>query len=155
MISATHTFPWSLFPTANHHLRDGHGKATFFAPRKARDSASTSTARLVRPQYRYETTPDCAYLEVDLPGVKKHDLKVEVEGHKLFITGKRYKSHHEETGTVSAPQGKPDVIYSLQVAFEYDADLVGTTPVNMSDGSLTLRVPLMERGEKRSIRITS
>lgn len=153
MVSTTHTFPWSLFPTANHHLRCGHGKVAFSSPRTSRDSSSST--RIVEPQHFYETTSESAYLEVDLPGVKEDNLRVKVEGHKLYITGNRYNTHHDESGTATTSEGEPDIVYSLIADFGHDANVIGTKVESMRDGSLTLQVPLNEQEKKYFIPLAS
>ncbi|HWP58944.1 MAG TPA: Hsp20/alpha crystallin family protein [Candidatus Acidoferrales bacterium] len=49
------------------------------------------------PSIDLRETPDAFILEVDLPGVNKEDVKVEIEGQDLILRGER-SSEHAESG---------------------------------------------------------
>lgn len=48
--------------------------------------------RVVEPQFTYTTGDSEGVLEIDLPGVSRDDLAVEVQGRRLTVTGKRFRS---------------------------------------------------------------
>lgn len=47
--------------------------------------------RVVEPEFTYTTADSEGVLEIDLPGVSRDDLAVEVQGRRLTVTGKRFR----------------------------------------------------------------
>lgn len=55
---------------------------------------NNSHVSTVEPFFRFDANDQHAFLEVELPGVTKPDLSVELNGHMMTITAMRYRSTH-------------------------------------------------------------
>jgi HSP20 family protein len=96
-------------------------------------------------------TDDAYLVEVDLPGVKKDQVNVEVTGGELVITGEI--TQRERTGALrraTRRQGK--FVYRTTLPGDVDP---GKVTASLADGVLTVRVPKAETAKPRRIEITS
>lgn len=88
-------------------------------------------------------TSDGEYLMIEVPGFNKSNLKVEIEGDKLFVSGKRtYKVNGEETTR--------SYFKSFNVGSVYDESQVEAT---VEDGILTVFIPNKTKVGKKKISI--
>ena len=84
-----------------------------------------------------EETDDAYTVEMDLAGVKKEDVHIEVSGRRLAVTGERKEKEREgimrrRTRTVGRFR------YEVVLPDDVSADKIEAT---MNDGVLTVRVP--------------
>ena len=85
------------------------------------------------------------YVEVDLPGVKKEDINVEVKDNILTISGERkFKKEEEDKGykRVESFFGKFERSFTLPA--DADADKI---EASVEDGVLKLTIPKIEQKE--------
>jgi HSP20 family protein len=89
---------------------------------------------------------DNAYvLEVELPGVKREDINIELVGNELMITGEL--KERERTGIVrrrTRRVGRFD--YRVMLPSQVDAQKI---EARLDNGVLTVSVPKLEQGRKR------
>jgi HSP20 family molecular chaperone IbpA len=91
--------------------------------------------------YEINHTKDGAYLLFEVPGFNKTNLKVELEGGKLLLEGKRtYKVNGEEKSK--------KISRSFDLGQGYDASSVEAT---IDDGILTVFIPNYKKQEKKRI----
>jgi HSP20 family molecular chaperone IbpA len=108
------------------------------------------------PIYRTNSTEAADILEVELPGVAKGDVKLDVTGLRLHISGARYeaKSDHEvpqgdgdETSEANqesgeaAPKMVPVVKYISSFSLSHKHADVGRISAEYNDGLLRVTVP--------------
>lgn len=72
--------PFDMFPAIDDLMR--HARL------ESRHQRRVETAR--EPSYSYQWEESGGTLEVEMPGVRKEDISVEVEGRNLRVTGKRH-----------------------------------------------------------------
>jgi HSP20 family protein len=93
---------------------------------------------------------DDGYLvQVELPGVKREDVTIELVGNELSITGEL--KEEERKGVVRKQTrrfGRFD--YRLALPDQLDTEKVDA---KLKDGVLTVRVPKVERAQRRQIQI--
>ncbi len=98
------------------------------------------------------TETDDAYLvEVDLPGVKRDDITVDLAGSELTITGELkekerqglFRHRTRRTGQFS---------YQVTLPRDVDADKI---KANLADGVLTVRIPKSDAVKPRRIAVTA
>ncbi|KAF0914029.1 hypothetical protein E2562_026407 [Oryza meyeriana var. granulata] len=117
--------------------------------------ASSETAAFVGARIDWKETPEAHVFKADVPGLKKEEVKVEVEdGNILQISGERNKEQEEKTGTwhrVERSSGKflrrfrlPDNAKPEQIK------------ASMENGVLTVTVPKEEatKPDVKSIQIS-
>lgn len=118
----------------------------------------------IEPSYRFESDSKEAYLEVELPGVEKEDISVDVNNHHLTVTAKRVKESllqtkkttEEENGNsenVANKDEKHGMTYCLNVRIGHDADVSKISSVSYKNGVLLLRIPSQTKDNTRRITI--
>lgn len=131
------------------------------------DSASKS-AHTVEPSYRYEADEKAGHFEIEMPGVSKENLSIEVHDNKLFVRGKRFKKslidmgadetkeaemmegEPQENGEQEKDEPVPSVVYLLEARLPQGADVDGIKADHVGDGILTMTVPMMaDKGSRR------
>lgn len=131
------------------------------------DGKSTHT---VEPSYRYESDDTAGHFEIELPGVAKENLSIEVHGNKLIVKGKRFKKNlagaldaamkdegqngdQDETPKEQAPAKKeptPSLIYVLEARLPQGADVDTIKADHCGDGILCMTVPMKtDKGARR------
>jgi HSP20 family protein len=97
-----------------------------------------------------EETDDAYLLEVDLPGVKKDDITVELNAGELVVHGEIKEK--ERTGVLrhrTRRTGQFD--YRVMLPQDTDEEHVSA---ELTDGVLTVKVPKAEKAKSRRIEIT-
>jgi HSP20 family protein len=95
---------------------------------------------------------DSAYvLEVDLPGVKRDDVKIEQVGNELLISGE-FKERERKGIIRRETRRKGAFSYRVALPEQVDADKIDA---KLHEGVLTVRVPKAQRAERRKIEISS
>jgi HSP20 family protein len=90
-------------------------------------------------------------VEVELPGVKRDDISVELSGGALLISGEL--TEKEKTGLLRSRTRRTGRFeYRTLLPGEVDADKISA---ELADGVLTVTVPKSEAAKPRRIEITS
>jgi HSP20 family protein len=97
-----------------------------------------------------EETDDAYLVEIELPGVKRDDVSVEVAGRRLTVSGERKERQRvgilrRRTRTVGR--------FHYEVVLPGDVEEEGVT-ASMEEGVLTLRVPKPASERPRRIAVT-
>jgi HSP20 family protein len=101
------------------------------------------------PLVDIEETDDAYVVEAELPGVKREDVKIEVVGNELTITGE--VKERERKGTLrkrTRRTGRFD--YRVGLPSQVDPDKI---EAKLHEGVLTLQVPKSERAQRRQIEV--
>ncbi|GAB4851502.1 hypothetical protein Ancab_030903 [Ancistrocladus abbreviatus] len=113
------------------------------------------TSAFVNTRMDWKETPEAHIFKADLPGLKKEEVKVEVEeGRVLQISGERSREHEEKTDTwhrVERSSGKFLRRFRLPENVKLDE-----VKASMETGVLTVTVPKVEekKPEVKSIAIS-
>jgi HSP20 family protein len=98
-----------------------------------------------------EETDDAYLLEIDLPGLRRQEVSVEVEGNELVVSGEiKERDRQGVLRRHARPTGRFE--YRLGLSQKIDPDRI---EAGLSDGVLTLRAPKAERGRRRKIEVKS
>ena len=101
--------------------------------------SSPVSKSLNREPYEVNYTKDGAYLNFEVPGFNKSNLKVEMEGGVLYIDGKRtYKLNGEDV--------EKTISQKFKIGQEYNPDNIEAT---IEDGLLTVFVASYKKTEKK------
>ncbi|MFF8973561.1 Hsp20/alpha crystallin family protein [Streptomyces sp. NPDC014995] len=98
-----------------------------------------------------EETDDAYLVEVDLPGVKKDDITVELNAGELSVHGE-FKEK-ERTGVLRSRTRRTGQ-FDYRVTLPQDTDEEQVT-AELADGVLTVKVAKAEKAKPRRIEITS
>jgi HSP20 family protein len=105
--------------------------------------------QLWTPPVDIEEQDDAYTLEVELPGVKKDDVKIEYAGHELTISGEI--KERERKGVLRRKTRRVGgFIYRVVLPDEVDAEHV---EAKLQDGVLVVRVPKAQKAQRRSIEV--
>jgi HSP20 family protein len=103
-----------------------------------------------RPLADVSETDDAYLVEVELPGVRRDDIAIELQGGELVISGQF--TEKEKVGLLrSRTRRTGSFEYRATVPGEVDADKV---TAQLGDGVLTVTVPKSEAAKPRRIEIT-
>lgn len=95
---------------------------------------------------------DNAYvIETELPGVEKNDVNIELVANELMITGE-IKEREREGILRKRTRRIGRFEYRVRLPEQVDADNIDA---KLKDGVLTVRVPKLERAERRQIQVKS
>jgi HSP20 family protein len=101
------------------------------------------------PGLDLEETDDAYVAELELPGVKKDDLDVEVAGNQVRVHGE--VKERQRTGLLHRQTRRMGVFdYAFTVPGEVDAERI---EASLADGVLTIRAPKVEAAKPRRIQI--
>ncbi|WP_188189378.1 Hsp20/alpha crystallin family protein [Nonomuraea sp. SYSU D8015] len=109
-------------------------------------SAESETATAWRPLAETEETADAYVVRAELPGIKRDDIQVEIDGNELCVSG---EIREEEKGNrLRRRTGK--FVYRTILPNDADTDKISG---ELADGVLTVSVPKTEQGRSRRIQI--
>jgi HSP20 family protein len=101
--------------------------------------------RAFSPPVDIEETDDAYVIEADLPGVKREDIDIELEGNELQVTGE-IKQREGKFRRRTRRVGR----FELRVALPDGVD-GGAVDAKLDRGVLTVRVPKAEKAQRRKI----
>lgn len=129
------------------------------------------TSQSIEPSYSYHADDRAAYFEIEMPGVSKGNISIEVEGFKLIVKGKRFRKQLtanqgttvEEEGqkiekasenTVNVKKAEPiPFVYLLEARLAQSADIDDIKADHCGDGILTITIPMKANHGARKIQI--
>ncbi|MEO0138971.1 MAG: Hsp20/alpha crystallin family protein [candidate division WOR-3 bacterium] len=103
------------------------------------------------PAIEVKELPDKYILKVDVPGVKKEDLKLEVSDNVLTISGERKEEKEER----EAQYYRREILYgsfqrSIQLPSNVEPDKISA---KLENGVLTIEIPKTEKAKAKEIPI--
>jgi HSP20 family protein len=103
-----------------------------------------------RPRYQIENSPEAHTVKIELPGVVKEAVQLNLEdgilrlsAHRASTVPETWKPLHRELS---------DIGYELRLKLNDRVDEAGLT-ANLTDGILTLILPVKEAAKPRSITV--
>nr|AAM93953.1 heat shock protein 16 [Griffithsia japonica] len=100
-----------------------------------------------------------AMLQVELPGVGKEDIEVEVNRRTLYVNGTRYdqvtstaavnNDANEEDSGKEPSEKRVERKYSLEIQLGSDADMDGISFESYNNGILTLKIPIVHQESRK------
>ncbi|KAG6665848.1 hypothetical protein CIPAW_02G188600 [Carya illinoinensis] len=127
----------------------------FLFPQRSEIPSSSEMSSFAHARVDWKETPTSHIFKADVPGLKKEEVKVEVEdGRILQISGERNREHEQKTDTwhrVERSSGK----FARRFRLPENAN-ANEVKAAMEDGVLTVTVPKEEvkRPDIKSIQIS-
>lgn len=110
-------------------------------------------ARTLRPLVDVSETEDRYVVEVEVPGVKREDIAIEVVSNELTISGEYGEKEQEGAGaTHSRTRRTGRFEYRSVLPRDIDAEKI---TAELAEGVLTVTVPKAETAKPRRIEITA
>jgi len=104
-----------------------------------------------RPAAEIVKKDDSFQLSLSLPGVKKEDVKIELENNRLVISGERKSEHSEsENGLVRSEITYGRFSRSFTLSQEIEKDGIEAT---FTDGMLSIKLPVSEKVLPKAVEI--
>ena len=98
-----------------------------------------------------EETEDAYSVEIELPGVRREDIDIQLDDRQLTVSGE--VKEKERAGILRRRTRRVGRFqYSVTLTADVDADDVSA---RLNDGVLTVRVPKTQQAKPRRIAITS
>jgi HSP20 family protein len=101
------------------------------------------------PMVDVEETDDAYVLDLELPGVKKEDINIEIQGKRLTVSGERKE---EDRSGILRRRGRAWGRFSYEMTFPGEVD-EGNVEASLDDGVLHLRVPKSTKAKSRHIEV--
>lgn len=105
-----------------------------------------------QPSCDVSETKEHYLVSFDMPGVKKEDIKIEVQGHELVISGERQREVREKDGEITLRHermyGKFERTFALPTTISIDK-----IEAHYEDGVLNISLPKSETAKGRTIQI--
>jgi len=101
------------------------------------------------PPADVEETDDAYTVEIELPGVKREDLDIEVSGRRVSVRGERKE---KERSGILRRRERTVGSFVYEVTLPGDVDEAGAQ-ANLDEGVLNLRLPKPEHDRPRKIQI--
>jgi len=141
---------WQWLVNGWHALRDKAVSAvTYFTPQREQDQASQRWGVIATDITEQN---DAIHVELEVPGMDKADLSVEVHGDRLVVSGeKRTSATRHEGSLVVTERAYGSFRRVLPLPCEVRSD--GTT-AKYRDGVLSITLPKDRRASPRSIEIS-
>jgi HSP20 family protein len=115
------------------------------------DSSSTDATDRWVPLGDVEETDDAYVVDVELPGVDRDDIDIEVNGREVTVMGEIKEK--ERTGILRRRTRRVgEFQYAVTLPGDIDADNVSA---RLDNGVLTVRVPKSQRAKPRRVSIGS
>lgn len=120
-------------------------------PSGSRNDAADAEPVALRPRVDVFESPTEYVLEADLPGVRKDDLRVEIERNVLSIEGERKSERSEDLHGLHVERAtNARFVRRFTLGREVDADKI---EARFEDGVLRLTVPKQEKALPRRINV--
>ena len=105
----------------------------------------------LRPSASVTSTNDGYVVALDLPGVRKSDLEINLENGELTVTGRRAQGPTDSTLVYRESQAG-----AFRRVFELDPAIDGSKiAARLEDGVLTIQLPKGEQARARKIEIAA
>lgn len=101
------------------------------------------------PPADVEETEDAYTVEIELPGVKREDLDIEISGRRVTVRGERKE---KERAGILRRRERTVGSFVYEVTLPGDVDETGAQ-ANLAEGVLSLRLPKPEHERPRKIQI--
>jgi HSP20 family protein len=113
----------------------------------------SAVAKGFKPAYDVIETTDHFLMSFDMPGVKKEDIKIEVQGNNLMISGERRSNPLSEgPGVRSGGQSYGKFERSFELPTSVGIERI---EARLENGVLNLTLPKVEESKARTIEIQS
>ncbi len=107
------------------------------------------------PSCNLEETPTEFIATMDIPGVQKDDVKIEVEKNRLTVSGER-KSRREAKGDEAKAHLSETYYGSFMRSFTLPAAIdEAQVDAEYGDGVLTIRMPKTQKSKTTEVRVRS
>ena len=134
--------PWQDLETLQHRLSDVFGETPF--------SSNQETGQWA-PPVDIRETEDALQMQVELPGLDKKDIALEVKDGVLTVSGeRRYEKDVEEENVHRIERAYGRFTRSFSLPRNVNADKV---EASMKDGILNIRLPKLESAKSKAIAI--
>ncbi|NNM32151.1 MAG: Hsp20/alpha crystallin family protein [Gemmatimonadetes bacterium] len=115
-----------------------------------RPARGGSAERVLRPRVDVHENEQEFRLRVDLPGVKKDDLHVEVERGDLILKASRKQAQESHTPIRVERFSEATFTRTFSLGDDVDADKISAS---LEDGVLTVTIPKQEKSLPRRIKV--
>ena len=121
---------------------------TTCSPRNCTPATSGVTESLRKPLYNVKGSPEAYEVRVELPGVPKSNVKLDLEDNILTVRGERNTTVPEGVKAIHRELSPLSYVLRLRLNTPVDEEQMNA---KLEDGVLTLRLPIKEAAKPRQI----
>jgi len=93
---------------------------------------------------------DGFYIFMDIPGVRREDLKIDINENELLVTGRALQGASDKETFLEVQFGPGEYVRAVSLSDRVDRENIAA---NLKDGVLTIRLPRLEKAAPRRIPI--
>ena len=122
------------------------------------DTAETKTAATpetaAKPLPRVSPATDILeredgfYIFMDIPGVRREDLKIDINENELLVTGRAMQGASDKEAFLEVQFGPGEYVRAVSLSDRVDRENIAA---NLKDGVLTIHLPRLEKAAPRRI----
>lgn len=105
----------------------------------------------VKPRYRVQNATDSYAVQVELPGVKKENLSINLDQNVLTVRGKRSSTVPADWKTLHRELSDVDYVLKLHLNVPVEDSKLSA---KLADGILNLNLPMKEVAKPRTIPVS-
>lgn len=121
---------------------------------EAADNAAAKTEAKPLPRVSPATDilerEDGFYVFMDIPGVRREDLKIDINENELLVTGRALQGASDKETFLEVQFGPGEYVRAVSLSDRVDRENISA---NLKDGVLTLHLPRLEKAAPRRIPI--
>lgn len=117
---------------------------------KPEDKAEAKPLPRVSPATDILEREDGFYIFMDIPGVRREDLKIDINENELLVTGRALQGASEKETFLEVQFGPGEYVRAVSLSDRVDRENISA---NLKDGVLTIRLPRLEKAAPRRIPI--
>lgn len=130
---------------------------------------SPRSSATVEPSHSFEDEEKTWHLEIEMPGVARENISIQVDGYNLIVKGKRFRKQlgtakntvdkenkaemKKSEKSAKEVQQSPSLIYSFEIGLPQNLNLNAIKADHSGDGLLILNIPKKINKGMRTIQI--
>lgn len=112
------------------------------------ENTETKSLQRVSPPTDILEREDGVYVFMDVPGVRREDLKIEINATELVVSGRALQGGTEKETFMEVEFGPGEYVRTVSLSDRVDRERI---KANLKDGVLTLHLPRLEKIAPRRI----
>ena len=115
-----------------------------------KDGEQTEVGRFYVPATDIEEVDDALLVEMDMPGVSRERVEIELDNNVLTVRGRIDFDNYQDLRPIYSEYGVGNYTRSFRLSSQIDRDAISAS---LADGVLSLRLPKAQEAKPRKIEV--